>query len=95
MNAKVIIPSHYYFEGINIPGAGWEKTAIEYTRSHDHTLLDTPTVALNPDRVKGYQAHVMYFGENVPFKTGKLELPEGAEPKEIPGVEPVWEQYAD
>jgi L-ascorbate metabolism protein UlaG (beta-lactamase superfamily) len=95
MNAKVIIPSHYYFEGINIPGAGWEKTAIEYTRSHDHTLLDTHTVALNPDRVKGYQAHVMYFGENVPFKTGKLELPEGAEPKEIPGVEPVWEQYAD
>ena len=93
MNAKVIIPSHYYFEGINIPGAGWEKTSIEYTKSHEHTLLDTHTVSLSPDNVKDYNMHVIYFGENVPFELENLNLSDKGKVKDIPDAEPVWEQY--
>ena len=93
MNAKVIIPSHYYFEGINIPGAGWDKTAIEYTKSHDHTLLDTHTINLSPEKVKDYNMHVIYFGENVPFELEKVELSESNDVPDLPEVEPVWEKY--
>jgi len=93
MGAKVIIPSHYYFEGINIPGAGWDKTAIEYTKAHDHTLLDSHTIALSPESVKGRSRHVMYFGENVPFEIPRVDLPSDGQVRPAPEVKPVWEQY--
>jgi L-ascorbate metabolism protein UlaG (beta-lactamase superfamily) len=95
MNAKIIIPSHYYFEGINIPGAGWGKTSIEYTKSHEHTILDSHTVQLSPEKLKDRSMHVMYFGENVPFPIEKLELPENSEVRAVPEIRPVWEQYGD
>jgi len=93
MQAKIVIPSHYYFEGINIPGAGWGKTAIEYTKAHDHTLLGEHTIALSPESVKGLSRHVMYFGENVPFEIPQVDLPSDGQVRSIPEVKPVWEQY--
>jgi hypothetical protein len=91
MNAKVIIPTHYFMGNINIPGAGWDKSAIEYTKSHEHTLLDTHTIALTPEKLKDYKQHVMYFGENVPFDTSLIELAENTELPDLPEVKPVWE----
>jgi L-ascorbate metabolism protein UlaG (beta-lactamase superfamily) len=91
MNAKVIIPTHYFMDNINIPGAGWDKSAVEYTKSHEHTLLDTHTVTLTPEKLKDYKRHVMYFGENVPFDTSLMELADNADLPDLPEVKPVWE----
>jgi len=93
MQAKIVIPSHYYFESINIPGAGWGETAIEYAKAHDHTLLEDHTIALSPESVKGRSRHVMYFGENVPFEIPRVDLPSDGQIRSIPEVKPVWEQY--
>jgi L-ascorbate metabolism protein UlaG (beta-lactamase superfamily) len=91
MNAKVIIPTHYFMECINIEGAGWDKTAIEYTKSHEHTLAETHSIELNPEKVKDYKMHVIYFGENVPFDTSRVELSESAEIPDLPEVKAVWD----
>ena len=91
MNAKVIIPTHYFMSNINIPNAGWGKSAVEYAQTHDHTLLDTHTVKLSPETIKDYQQHVLYFGEHVPFDTSDLALSEADAAPEIPEVNPVWE----
>jgi len=93
MGAKIIIPTHYYFEGINIPNAGWGKSAVEYTKSHEHTMLDNHTITLDAKKVKDYNNHVFYFGENVPFEIEKVELSDDNKVAQIPEVEPVWEQY--
>ncbi len=93
MNAKIIIPAHYFIDGINIEGAGWDKTAEEYARSHDNTFLDMPTIRLNPEKVKDYDHHVLYFGNNVDFEIVQLDLGKNGEIADIPEVKPVWEQY--
>jgi len=93
MGAKIIIPTHYYMEGINILNAGWGKSAIEYVKSHEHTIVDTHTITLNTDKVKDYNNHVFYFGENVPFEIERVELSQNNEVSKIPEVKPVWEQY--
>ena len=93
MNAKIIIPSHYFIDGINIEGSGWEKTAEEYAKSHDNTILTNHTVSLNKDSVKGYNNHVFYFGNNVDFAFVQLDLAADGKIADIPAVKPVWEQY--
>jgi hypothetical protein len=80
-------------EGINILNAGWGKSAIEYVKSHEHTIVDTHTITLNTDKVKDYNNHVFYFGENVPFEIERVELSQNNEVSKIPEVKPVWEQY--
>ena len=91
MNAKVIIPTHYFMSNINIPNAGWGKSAVEYAKAHDHTLLDTHTIQLSPKSINDYQQHVLYFGEHVPFDTSDFALSEKDAAPEIPEVNPVWE----
>ncbi len=91
MNTKVIVPTHYFMENINIPGAGWGKTAEEYTQAHSHTLLDSHTVRLNPKTIKDHKMHVLYFGEQVPFDTSDITLEEAQASANIPEVKPVWE----
>jgi len=93
MGAKVVIPTHYYMEGINIPNAGWGESAEEYVKSHSHTMLDTHTITLNSDKVKDYDNHVLYFGENVPFEIEKVELSSSDDVAQIPEIKKVWEQY--
>ncbi len=92
-NAKIIIPTHYFIDGINIEGAGWSKTAEDYVNAHDNTVLDTHTISLNPDKVKDYNNHVFYFGNNVAFDLVQVDLAQDGEIADIPEVKPVWEQY--
>jgi len=91
MNAKVIVPIHYFMENINIPGAGWGKTAEEYTKAHSHTMLDSHTIRLNPKAIKDHKMHVLYFGEQVPFDTSDFALEEVQASADLPEVKPVWE----
>jgi L-ascorbate metabolism protein UlaG (beta-lactamase superfamily) len=91
MNAKVVIPTHYFMGNINIPGAGWEKSAEEYTRAREHTVLDTHTVKFNAGMIKDYQNHVMYFGENVAFSTDQIQTGKNETVPDLPEVKPVWE----
>jgi L-ascorbate metabolism protein UlaG (beta-lactamase superfamily) len=93
MNAKIIIPTQYFIDGINIEGAGWDKTAEDYVNAHDNTVLDTHTISLNPDKVKDYNNHVFYFGNNVAFDLVQVDLNQNGEIADIPEVKPVWEQY--
>ncbi len=93
MNAKIIIPTHYFIDGINIEGAGWDKTAEDYAKSHDNTFLDSHTIFMNSEKVKNYKNHVMYFGDNVDFDLVQLDLGQNAEINDIPEVKPVWENY--
>jgi L-ascorbate metabolism protein UlaG (beta-lactamase superfamily) len=93
MGAKVVIPTHYFLDGINIPNAGWEKSAIEYTQAREHTLLDTHTISLSSENIKEYNNHVMYFGENLPFEIENISLNDTNAAAKLPEVKAVWEQY--
>ena len=94
MGAKIIIPSHYYMHGIGVPNAGGLEPALEWTKKHEHTMLEGHTLVLTPEKVGKYKQHVMYFGDHVPFAvTGTLPEPQ----KELPPVpEPAkaWEHFA-
>jgi L-ascorbate metabolism protein UlaG (beta-lactamase superfamily) len=90
MGAKVIIPTHYFIKGLNIEGAGWDKTAEEFVKSHDNTILDSATIKVTPESVKGKKQHVIYFGNNVNFELPKIELSKGSVGS-IPEVKNVWE----
>ena len=94
LNAKVIIPHHYYIEGLNAPNAGWELSAEQFTRMLDHTFLDTHTVKLSPKKIKNYKQHVMYFGEHTVTKIYKWQAPT-YEVKNVPLPDPVkaWERF--
>lgn len=70
MNANIAIPSHYHVNGVNIPGWAGSEPAIKWVQSHEHTILDGPTVALTREMVDGYDNHVFYFGDHVAFPTG-------------------------
>jgi len=92
MNAKVIIPTHYFMGNINIVGAGWEKSAEAYVQAHTHTILESPTIRLNPEQIKDYKMHVLYFGEQVAFDSSSdLSLEASQAASTIPEVKPVWE----
>jgi L-ascorbate metabolism protein UlaG (beta-lactamase superfamily) len=93
MGAKVVIPTHYFLEGINIPNAGWDKSAIEYAQAREHTLLDTHTITFSSETIKGYNNHVIYFGNNVPFEIESVSLSDTNTTAELPEVNAVWEQY--
>jgi L-ascorbate metabolism protein UlaG (beta-lactamase superfamily) len=94
LNAKVVIPHHYYIEGLNTPNAGWELSAEQFTRMLDHTFLDTHTIKLSPKKIKNYKQHVMYFGEHTLVDIYKWEAPT-YEVKNVPLPEPVkaWERF--
>ncbi|MEQ8662720.1 MAG: MBL fold metallo-hydrolase, partial [Gammaproteobacteria bacterium] len=92
--AKVVLPGHYYVEGVNIPGAFGLKSAAQWVATHPHTLLDSGTITLSPETIAQYSQHVMYFGDNVAFAAGgKLPAGDG----ELPAVPPparAWERFA-
>ena len=92
--ANIVIPGHYYVEGVNIPGAYGLKAADEWVLKHAHTLLDKPTITLSKDEVAKYDQHVMYFGDHVAFEAGG-ELPTiGDELPEVPEPARAWERFA-
>jgi len=94
LDAKVIIPAHYTVKGINVPLEGWEESAIQFTRSMEHTLLDTHTILLSPDKIKKYKRHVMYFGDHVPFPVAIYEKSKhNAEIPPLPEPVKAWERF--
>jgi L-ascorbate metabolism protein UlaG (beta-lactamase superfamily) len=94
LNAKVIIPHHYYIEGLNLENAGWELPAVQFTRMMDHTFLDKDTISLSPEKIKDYKQHVMYFGEHTVTDIFKWKPPT-YEVENVPLPEPVkaWERF--
>ena len=94
LGANIVIPSHYYVHGIGVPHAGGLEPALAWTKTHEHTLLDSPTLVLTPEKVKPYNQHVMYFGDHVPFAVT------GTPPEPQPDIPPVpepakaWERFA-
>ena len=94
LNAKVIIPSHYYIKGIWVPNFAWIEDGLSFTKSHEHTILDTHTISLSPDKIKDYKQHVMYFGENVAFPLMTWQ-PSDLQAEVLPLPEPAraWERY--
>lgn len=61
--AKIAIPHHYlvpettYYTSTLLPATEWVKT-------HEHTMLDTPSVVLTQADLDGKQGHVYYFGSH-------------------------------
>jgi L-ascorbate metabolism protein UlaG (beta-lactamase superfamily) len=95
LGAKIVVPCHYYITGIGVPHAGGLEPALEWTRKHKHTLLDTPTVALTPEKVATYDQHVLYFGDHVPFAvTGTPPEPQKAMPP-VPEPAKAWERFTN
>jgi len=92
--ANIVLPGHYYVEGVNIPKAYGLRSAAEWVKRHPHTMLESAHLTLTPEEVKRFDQHVMYFGDHVAFET-KMKLPanEGALP-EVPPPLPTWERYA-
>ena len=94
LNAKVVIPNHYYIEGLNAPNAGWLLPAEQFTRMLDHTFLDKHTISLSPQKIKEYKNYVMYFGEHIATDIFKWEPPT-YQVENAPLQKPVkaWERF--
>ena len=59
--AKVAIPHHYLVPETTFYTSTLE-TAEEWVKTHDHTILDTPSVELSAADLADKQGHVLYFG---------------------------------
>ena len=59
--AKVAIPHHYLVPETTFVTSTLQ-TAEEWTKTHEHTMLDSPTVELDKASLAGKKGHVMYFG---------------------------------
>lgn len=61
--ANIAIPHHYlvpettFYTSTLLP-------ATEWTETHDHTMLDSPSVVITKADVEGKEGHVYYFGSN-------------------------------
>ena len=94
LKAKIVIPSHYYVEGVGVPHAGGLESAEQWTKTHEHTLLESHTLILSPTSVDKYEGHVMYFGDHVPFDvTGAPPEPQKELPP-VPAPVKAWERFA-
>ncbi|MGB1884977.1 MAG: MBL fold metallo-hydrolase [Gammaproteobacteria bacterium] len=94
VKANVVIPAHYYVEGVNIPGAYAFESADEWVGRHAHTLLKSATLTLSPSVIAGYDRHVMYFGNQVAFDTGggmQKNNPDDLPP--LPTAQRAWERF--
>jgi hypothetical protein len=60
----------------------------------DHTILDSPTIQLNPEKIKDYEQHVMYFGDHILTDIYKWQPPT-YEVENVPLPDPVkaWERF--
>lgn len=61
--AKIAIPHHYlvpettYYTSTLLPATEWAET-------HEHTMLDGPSVTIKQSDLEGKQGHVYYFGSH-------------------------------
>lgn len=62
-NANIAIPHHYlvpettFYTSTLLP-------ATEWTETHEHTMLDSPSVVITKADVEGKEGHVYYFGSH-------------------------------
>lgn len=95
LDAKIVIPAHYYIHGMGVPQAGGLEPALGWTKTHPHTLLDSHTLILTSGQLTKYKQHVMYFGEHVPFAvTGTPPEPQQEIPP-VPEPDRAWERFAN
>lgn len=94
VDAKVVIPSHYFQKGITVEGQYGFESALGWTRQHAHTVLDDATIRLSPDSVKGLHHHVMYFGDHVAFPVLQIVLPDKPESPPLPEAAEAWRRFA-
>ena len=63
VKANIAIPHHYL-----VPETTFVTStlfpALEWTQTHEHTILDAPTVTINKKALNGKNGHVYYFGSN-------------------------------
>lgn len=61
--AKIAIPHHYL-----VPETTFFTStlvdAVEWTKTHAHTMLDTASIEIDAKDLEGKSGHVMYFGSN-------------------------------
>ena len=62
--ANIVIPGHYFVEGVNIPAAYGLKSAAGWVARHPHTMLDSASIELAAADLEGKSGHVYYFGSN-------------------------------
>jgi len=85
LDARIVIPGHYYIDKMVVPNAGGLETADGWVNSHEHTLLDNATLTLTPEMAHGYKQHVMYFSDHVAFPlVEKFQLPPQKEMPPVP-----------
>jgi L-ascorbate metabolism protein UlaG (beta-lactamase superfamily) len=61
--AKVAIPHHYLVPETTFYTSTLEP-AEEWAKTHEHTMLDAPSIELSTDDLAGKQGHVLYFGSH-------------------------------
>ncbi|MEM6985871.1 MAG: MBL fold metallo-hydrolase [Pseudomonadota bacterium] len=61
--AKIAIPHHYLVPETTFYTSTLQ-SATEWTETHEHTLLDAPSVMITQADLEGKSGHVYYFGSN-------------------------------
>ena len=61
--AKIAIPHHYLVPETTF-FTSTLTSAEEWTKTHEHTMLESASIELGQADVKGKSGHVMYFGSN-------------------------------
>ena len=64
INPKVVIPEHYLTKGASITLTTLGSAEEWTTNQANHTLLDSATLKLTPEKIADMNKHVMYFGDN-------------------------------
>jgi len=90
ISAKVVLPMHYHVNGVNVPGWAGSEPATKWVMTHQHTMLDSPTVVLTRGKVQNLRNHIMYFGDHVAFPLGGAPAPQADGP--VPEPLEAWKR---
>ena len=63
VKANIAIPDHYLVKETTFVTSTLFD-ALEWTKTHENTLLDAPIVTINKKILRGKDGHVFYFGSN-------------------------------
>lgn len=92
MRANIVIPTHYFIERLNNPYWYFNKSAVEWVKARQHTLLDSGELVLTESGVAGFAKHVMYFGDHiVPHLEYKTSPPQELD-RTVPEPDDTWKR---